>query len=203
VERATKRFRQGDSLVEAIRDVSLSIADGEFVAIMGASGSGKSTLLNVLAGLTRPEEGRVSIAGTDLASLLAALFIIFTTLSMGVDERFRQFAMLRAVALSKGQIGAMIAIEARLIVAESLLIGVVACALSLGFGAMAGYRGTGVTRYINIRGGQITPLVIPWAKLTVGFAMAMGLCLLAALWPAIQTGRTEPSRLLQAGRAAT
>ena len=68
----------------------------------------------------------------------------------------------------------------RLIVAESLLIGVVACVLSLGFGAMAGYCGTGVTRYINIRGGQFTPLVIPWARLMVGFAMAMGLCLLAS-----------------------
>jgi putative ABC transport system permease protein len=91
----------------------------------------------------------------------------------------------------------------RLIVAESLLIGVVACLLSLGFGAMAGYCGTGVTRYINIRGGQITPLVIPWTKLTVGFGIAIGLCLIAALWPAFRTGRTEPLRLLQAGRAGS
>jgi putative ABC transport system permease protein len=91
----------------------------------------------------------------------------------------------------------------RLIVAESLLIGVVACILSLGFGAMAGYCGTGVTQYINIRGGQYTPLVIPWSRLMVGFAMTLGLCLLAALWPAYRTGRTEPLRLLQAGRAST
>jgi putative ABC transport system permease protein len=90
----------------------------------------------------------------------------------------------------------------RLIIAEALLIGVVACVLSLGFGTMAGYCGTGVTRYINIRGGQVTPLVIPWTKLTVGFGMALGLCLLAALWPAYRTGRAEPLGLLQAGRAA-
>jgi putative ABC transport system permease protein len=88
----------------------------------------------------------------------------------------------------------------RLIIAEVLLIGVTACFLSLAFGAMAGYCGTGVTRYINIRGGQYTPLIIPWAKLSVGFAITMGLCLLAALWPATVTGRTEPLRLLQAGR---
>ncbi|OWK35813.1 ABC transporter [Fimbriiglobus ruber] len=91
----------------------------------------------------------------------------------------------------------------RLIIAESLLIGVVVCVLSLGFGTMAGYCGTGVTRYINIRGGMVTPLVIPWAKLMVGFGLALGLCLMAALWPAFRTGRTEPLRLLQAGRSAT
>jgi putative ABC transport system permease protein len=41
-----------------------------------------------------------------------------------------------------------------------------------------------------------------WAQLSVGFGIALGLCLLAALWPAISTGRAEPLRLLQAGRAA-
>ncbi len=91
----------------------------------------------------------------------------------------------------------------RLIIAEALLIGVVACLLSLGFGTMAGYCGTGVTRYVNIRGGQYTPLIVPWAKIGVGFAIAVGLCLVASIWPAFRTGRTEPLRLLQAGRAAT
>ena len=77
----------------------------------------------------------------------------------------------------------------RMILAEAILVGIVACLLSLGFGVMAGYCGTGITRYINIRGGQIVPLIIPWAKLTIGFGATLGLCLLAALWPAITTGR--------------
>jgi putative ABC transport system ATP-binding protein len=84
VEGATKRFRQGDSLVEAIKDVSLSIANGKFVAIMGASGSGKSTLLHVMAGLTRPEEGRVVVDGTDLATLSDAKLTAFRRRKIGL-----------------------------------------------------------------------------------------------------------------------
>ncbi|HEY4310614.1 MAG TPA: ABC transporter ATP-binding protein [Pirellulales bacterium] len=69
VENLTKRFRQGPIAVEALKDVSLSISRGEFVAVMGASGSGKSTLLHVMAGLTWPDEGRVVIDDTDLSAL--------------------------------------------------------------------------------------------------------------------------------------
>jgi putative ABC transport system ATP-binding protein len=69
VEQVTKRFKQGDTVVEALRSISLSIPAGQFVAVMGASGSGKSTLLHVLAGLTWPDEGRVVIDNTDLSVL--------------------------------------------------------------------------------------------------------------------------------------
>ncbi len=69
VEGATKRFHQGESVVEAIKNVCLSIEEGEFVAVMGASGSGKSTLLHVMAGLAPPDEGRVVIDGTDLSTM--------------------------------------------------------------------------------------------------------------------------------------
>jgi len=69
VEGVTKRFRQGESVVEAIKHVCLSIEEGEFVAVMGASGSGKSTLLHVMAGLAPADEGRVVIDGTDLSTM--------------------------------------------------------------------------------------------------------------------------------------
>lgn len=83
-DRVTKRFRQGDSKVEAIREVSLRIDPGEFVAIMGASGSGKSTLLHAMAGLTRPDEGRVEIDGTDLAGLSDAKLTAFRRRRIGI-----------------------------------------------------------------------------------------------------------------------
>ena len=64
----TRRYGEGAVAVDALRSISLSIADGEFVAVMGPSGSGKSTLLHILAGLDRPTTGEVVIDGTALAA---------------------------------------------------------------------------------------------------------------------------------------
>jgi len=68
-ENVTKRFHQGGAVIDALAGVPLTVEPGQFVAVMGASGSGKSTLLHVMAGLTRPDEGRVSVAGQNLAAL--------------------------------------------------------------------------------------------------------------------------------------
>jgi putative ABC transport system ATP-binding protein len=65
----TRRYGDGDSVVEAVRDVSLAIPSGEFTAIMGPSGSGKSTLMHLLAGLDQPTEGTVEIAGEDITTM--------------------------------------------------------------------------------------------------------------------------------------
>jgi len=64
-----KRYPLGDASVDALRGVSLSVAKGEFVAIMGSSGSGKSTLLHLLGGLDRPSEGNVVIDDIDISQL--------------------------------------------------------------------------------------------------------------------------------------
>jgi putative ABC transport system ATP-binding protein len=59
----------GDTLIRAVDGLSLDIAEGEFVALLGQSGSGKSTLLNLLAGLDRPSSGAVLVQGRDLAKM--------------------------------------------------------------------------------------------------------------------------------------
>ena len=64
-----KTYRSGKLEVSALRNVSFSVAPGEFVAIVGPSGSGKSTLFHILGGLTGPTSGSVLIDGTDLAPL--------------------------------------------------------------------------------------------------------------------------------------
>jgi len=65
----TKRFGRGEEVVEAVKDVSIRLEKGDFVAVMGASGSGKSTLLHMIAGLTQPDEGSVWIAGSDVFAM--------------------------------------------------------------------------------------------------------------------------------------
>jgi putative ABC transport system ATP-binding protein len=65
----SKSYRMGDNVVEALRDVSLTLAQGELCAVMGPSGSGKSTLLNILGCLDRPTAGRYTLDGADVATL--------------------------------------------------------------------------------------------------------------------------------------
>ena len=69
LEEVRKTYRTGEVDVHAVRGVSMEIAHGEFVALMGSSGSGKSTLMNILGCLDRPTAGRYFLDGEDVSSL--------------------------------------------------------------------------------------------------------------------------------------
>lgn len=64
-----KSYKNGDEITEVLRDVSLEVDDGEFLAIIGPSGSGKSTLMNIIGCLDRPTRGTYQLAGQDTARL--------------------------------------------------------------------------------------------------------------------------------------
>jgi len=68
----TKLYQKGRRTVPAVRDLNLTIGDGEWLAVQGRTGSGKSTLLNLLGGLDRPTQGTVELDGTGLGEMREA-----------------------------------------------------------------------------------------------------------------------------------
>ena len=69
IDHVTKIYRRGVEEIEVLRDLSLSVPEGEYVALMGPSGSGKTTLLNLIAGIDSPTRGSIHVAGADIARL--------------------------------------------------------------------------------------------------------------------------------------
>ncbi|MBN1589928.1 MAG: ABC transporter permease, partial [Pirellulales bacterium] len=130
-----------------------------------------------------------------LITLLVTSLGVVNTIMASVRARRWEYGVLRAQGITRSGLF-------RMILAEGLLIGLITCLLSLGFGIFSGWCGTGISQYVSFFGGLAPPLVIPWAQLSIGFGMALGLCSLAALWPAVSTGYAEPLKLLQDGRAA-
>lgn len=79
-----KTYDMGEVKVRALRGVNLTIAEGDFTAIMGASGSGKSTLLHVIGGLTPATSGTLRVAGRDLAAMSDRERTIFRRRRLGI-----------------------------------------------------------------------------------------------------------------------
>lgn len=115
VENVSKRYRLGDQTVTALRDVSLSIEPGVFLAIAGPSGSGKSTVLNIIGCIDTPSDGRVLINGQDVsgkspddladlrARTIGFIFQTFNLMPVLSAEENVEYPLLQFPELSKAE----------------------------------------------------------------------------------------------------
>ena len=92
VRDVNRTFTLSDTEVHAVRNVTLDVADGEFVALRGRSGSGKTTLLNLIAGLDRPDSGTVHLAGEEISAASESRLTDLRRHSIGFV--FQSFALL-------------------------------------------------------------------------------------------------------------
>jgi putative ABC transport system ATP-binding protein len=90
VESVHRRFQTGRRVISALSGVSLTISEGEWVAIVGPSGCGKSTLLNVISGIDAPDEGRVVVAGRSLNSMSENALASWRGREVGIVFQFFQ-----------------------------------------------------------------------------------------------------------------
>ncbi len=125
-----------------------------------------------------------------LILLAISSFGMMGTIAASIRSRRFELGVLRSLGVTRfGLI--------RLILAESLLICIAVILLSVGFGVIGGWCFIGLMKYLSVFGGFTSPLTIPVYWLSIGLLTTLGLCTLAAIFPAVAAGRTEPSKLLQ------
>ena len=105
-----KFYESGESRFQVLKNISLTIEDGDFVVILGASGSGKSTLLNVLSGLERAESGQIFYDDTEITALTDKELTAFRRKKIGFI--FQQYYLLQNMNVGKNvKMGADLAVN--------------------------------------------------------------------------------------------
>ncbi len=88
VQNLFKSYRRDSLEIPVLRDISLSIPEGEFLAFMGPSGSGKTTLLNLIAGIDKPTQGKILVAGINIAELSETELAVWRSRHVGFIFQF-------------------------------------------------------------------------------------------------------------------
>ncbi len=99
VDRVSRNYKMGEAVIRAVNEISLDVAAGEFLALLGASGSGKSTLLNLMAGLDRPSSGTMLAQGRDLAKMSSEDLARHRNFTIGIV--FQSFQLLSRMTLEE------------------------------------------------------------------------------------------------------
>jgi putative ABC transport system ATP-binding protein len=88
IHNVSKSYRRDSLEIPVLSNISLSIQEGDFIAFMGPSGSGKTTLLNLIAGIDKPTEGRIFVAGTDITELSETELAVWRSRNVGFIFQF-------------------------------------------------------------------------------------------------------------------
>jgi putative ABC transport system ATP-binding protein len=88
IEGLSKYYLRGDQVIPVLVDLSLEVAQGDYIALMGPSGSGKSTLLNLIAGIDKPSAGTIRIGGLDITALSDAELAEWRSINVGFVFQF-------------------------------------------------------------------------------------------------------------------
>lgn len=125
-----------------------------------------------------------------VALALSALAVVGTMMA-SVRVRNWEIGILRSIGLTRGQL-------LRQVLAEGLLIGLLACLASVLFALLISWTGI---RSSGRFWGVSAPFTVPWARVLLGIAAAVAMCLVGSIWPAVMAVRREPLGMLQAGRS--
>ncbi len=88
IQDVSKSYRRDSLEIPVLSNITLSIQEGDFIAFMGPSGSGKTTLLNLIAGIDKPTEGRIFVAGTDITELSETELAVWRSRNVGFIFQF-------------------------------------------------------------------------------------------------------------------